>query len=99
MKKDGIKNHTCYYFHDMIKIENFDFGILLDEKSFNLWHFVQNFNCCQTLHIIYSEVDGSMKDYDGTKYLVLFGSEKYGVIYYRIRYLIGLKSSITCFFS
>ena len=34
MKKDGIKNHTCYYFHDMIKIENFDFGILLDEKSF-----------------------------------------------------------------
>ena len=33
-----------------------------------------------------------------SKYLVLFGLEKYNSIYYRTRYLIGLKSSITYVF-
>ena len=29
-----IKNHTCYYFNDIIKLENFDTdNILIDEKS------------------------------------------------------------------
>ena len=29
-----MKNPTCYYFEDIIKIEDFDFGnILLDKKS------------------------------------------------------------------
>ena len=32
---------------------------------------------------------------DGTRYLVLFGSEKYDLIYNRIRYLIGVKSGMT----
>ena len=32
---------------------------------------------------------------DGTRYLVLFGSEKYDLIYNRIRYFIGVKSGIT----
>ena len=33
--------------------------------------------------------------YDRTRYLVLFGSERYGFIYNRIKYLINVKSSIT----
>ena len=33
--------------------------------------------------------------YDGTRYLVLFGPEKYDVIYNRIRYMISQKSVIT----
>ena len=33
--------------------------------------------------------------YDGTRSLVLFGGEKYDFIYNKIRYLIGVKSSIT----
>ena len=33
--------------------------------------------------------------YDGTKYLVLFGAEKYDFIYNRIRYLVGVKSGVT----
>ena len=37
--------------------------------------------------------------YDKTKYLILFGLEKYDAIYDRIIYLISLKSGITCFFS
>ena len=34
LKEINIKNFTCYYFDDIIKIEDFDFdNILLDEKS------------------------------------------------------------------
>ena len=33
--------------------------------------------------------------YDGTRYKVLFGSEKYDFIYNRIRYLTSVKSGIT----
>ena len=32
---------------------------------------------------------------DGTRCLVLFGSEKYDYIYSRIRYLVSLKGGIT----
>ena len=35
LKEINIKNCTCYYFDDMIKIEDFGFDIiLLDEKSY-----------------------------------------------------------------
>ena len=37
--------------------------------------------------------------YDQTRYLVLFGSEKYDSIYNKIRYLISVKSCITCIIS
>ena len=34
LKESDIKNHMYYYFDDIIKIENFDFGnILIHEKS------------------------------------------------------------------
>ena len=33
-KKVGIKNRTCYYFDDIIEIEDFNFdNILLDKES------------------------------------------------------------------
>ena len=32
--------------------------------------------------------------YDGTRYLILFGEEKYYFIYNRIRYLMGVKRVI-----
>ena len=35
LKEINIKNRTCYYFDDIIKIEAFDLdNILLDEKSY-----------------------------------------------------------------
>ena len=40
-------------------------------------------------------MDGFIRVYDGTRYLVLFRSEKYGSICYRIRYLISVKSGVT----
>ena len=48
--------------------------------------------------IRFNKTDGFFRIYDGTKYLTLFGSEKYNAIYNKIRYLISLKSDITYFF-
>ena len=47
------------------------------------------------LFIGFNNVDGFIRVYDGTRYLVLFNQEKYDVIYNRIRCLIGVKSGIT----
>ena len=44
---------------------------------------------------MFNKVDGFIKDCDGTKYLELFGTEKYNVIFDRIRYLVRLKSGAT----
>ena len=33
--KVRIKNRTCYYFNDVIKLEDFDFdNVLIDKKSY-----------------------------------------------------------------
>ena len=47
------------------------------------------------LRIRFNKVDGFIRVYYGTIYLVLFGGEKCDFIYNRIRYLIGVKSGIT----
>ena len=47
------------------------------------------------LLIRFDKVNEFITVYDGTRYLVLFGDEKYYFIYNRIRYLIGVKRSIT----
>ena len=47
------------------------------------------------LRIRFDKVDGFIRVYDGTRYLVLFGGEKYDFICNRIRYLIGVKRGIT----
>ena len=46
----------------------------------------------------FNKIDRFIRIYDGNRYLKLFGSEKYDIIYYRIKYLISLKSSITYVF-
>ena len=34
LKEVNVKNHSCYYFDDIIKFEDFDLDdILIDEKS------------------------------------------------------------------
>ena len=50
------------------------------------------------LQINFHKEDGSIRDYDGTKYSVLFGLEKSNAIDDRIRCLIGLKSILDIFF-
>ena len=72
----------CYYFDDF-DIENILIIALIGSKP---------------LQIRFDKIDGFIRIYDGTRYLTLFGSEKHDPIYERIRYLISLKSGITCIF-
>ena len=56
--------------------------------------FYNTFIGAKPLRIIYNKLDGFVRDYDGTKYLVLFDSEKYHAIFDRVIYLVGLISCI-----
>ena len=107
IKEIDIKNCTCYYFNDIIKIENFDLdNILIDEQSYenilvyNIQKFIsyKNFIAAKSLHIRFDKTDGFVRVYDETRYLVLFRSEKYYFIYNRIRYLISAKSTLHMLF-
>ena len=51
------------------------------------------------MRIRFFKIDGIIRIYDGTRYLTLFGSEKYEAIYNRIRYFISQKSGVTYIFS
>ena len=51
------------------------------------------------MHIRFDKTDGFIRIYNGTRYLTLFGSEKYDAIYSRIRYLTSQNSDITYIFS
>ena len=61
-------------------IFNVTYNILIDPKP---------------LRIRFDKIDVFIRIYYETRYLVLFGSEKYDAIHNRIKYLISLKSSIT----
>ena len=47
------------------------------------------------LSIRYDKIDGFIRVYDRTRFLILFGSQKYDYIYNRIRYLLFEKGVIT----
>ena len=51
------------------------------------------------MHIWFDNVDGFIRIYDGTRYLVLSGGEKCDFIYNRISYFLGVKSGIPYDFS
>ena len=55
---------------------------------YNISH--KNLVAAKTFRIRFDKIDGFIRVYDGTRYLVLFGSEKYDSIYNRIRYIIIL---------
>ena len=87
-----------------ILILQYFIGWKIKRKYFDLWHLVQSFDWCKTLLcsilcIMFDKINEISSDYDGTKYLVLFGLEKNDAIYGRIRYLIGLKCGVTYVFS
>ena len=62
--------------------------------------FYENLIFGKPLHIMLDKVDEFIRDFDETRYLILFGTDKYDAIsdrnrFDRNRHLIGLKSSIT----
>ena len=85
-KEISIKNHTCYYFDDIIKLDDFDLdNILIDEKSQennlvpSIWY--RTLIGSKSLHIMFDKIDGFIKVSDGNRYLALFGAQKYHSIY------------------
>ena len=99
LKEIDIKNHTCNYFVEIIKIEDFYlYIILIDGKSYEniLVYNISNksFINSRSFRIRFAEIDVFIRAYDGTRYLVLFVSEKYDSIYNRTRHLINVKSGI-----
>ena len=101
-KKVRNKDRTYYYFNDIIKLEDFDFNILIDKKSHeNILIYNISYKILigpKPLRIRFDKIHRFIRVYDGSRYLTLLGSEKYDVIYNRIRYLISLKSGIRFFF-
>ena len=103
-QKKFTKNCTCYYFDDIVKIEDFNFDNYLIDKKSNKNILVYDISyktlfSSKPLRIRFDEVDGIIRVYARIRYLVLFVPEKYHAIYNRIRCLISQKSNITYAFS
>ena len=80
LKEIDIKNCTCYYFDDMIKIEDFDLdNILTDKKSYeNILVYNISYKSLIDyipLRIRFDKIDRFIRVYDGTRYLVLLYSK------------------------
>ena len=86
-----------------IKFEDYDRDILIDKKSCkNILVYSISYKTLmdpKPLCIRFDKMDGYNGIYDRSRYLLLFGDEKYDFIYIMIRYLIGGKSGITYVFS
>ena len=99
-KKIDIKNCTCYYFVDIMRVRCINFSdILLDKKSdknisiYDFWYKI--FIGAEPLRIWFDKIYGFIKIFDGIRYLVLFGPERLNTIYDRINYLVSEKSGVT----
>ena len=74
-------------------------NILLDQNPYKnvLVHNISYKNLINSkpLRFRLDKIDGFVRVYDGTRYLPLFGSEKYDSVYNRIRCLISVDIGIT----
>ena len=85
LKEIDIKNRTCCYFDDLSKSEDFVLcNILTYEKLYeNILVYGISSKAligAKPLRIRFSKVDRFIRVYDGTRYLVLFGGERYDSI-------------------
>ena len=86
LKEIEIINRTCYYFVDLIKIKYFNSdNILMNEKSYeNILVYDISYKTligAKLLRISFEKINGFIRVYDQTRYLVLFGPEKYDTIF------------------
>ena len=73
-------------------MDDFDLNnILIDQKPYEnilVYNIPHKFlTDSKSFQIRFDKIDGFIRVYDETRYLVLFGPEKYNVIFNRIRYL------------
>ena len=102
LKEVDIKNCTCYYFDDIMRVRDRDIDfsdILLDEILYNKrYENILIYDISyktstgeKPLRIRFDKIDGFIKIHDGIKYLLLFDPSWYDDIYDRIKYLISDK--------
>ena len=96
LKETDNKNCTCYYFGGITEIEQFDFDkTLLDKKPYkNILVNDISYKIligAEPLRIRFDKVDEFIRVYDGIRYLVLIGPDKYDSNYNTTRYLKNLK--------
>ena len=100
LKEIDVKNCTCYYFDHVMKvIDIYPSNNLLDEKPYKKYEnsFLWDISCKSfmgsiPLRIRLNEINGFIKIFYGTKYLVLFGHSWCAEIYDRIKLLISKKN-------
>ena len=95
---------SFWLFRYITKLEDFDSDqILLDEEQYDniLVYSISHKTLigAKPFHSRFDKIYGFIRVCDGTRYLVLFGPEKYNVIFDRIRFLIGVISGVTYAFS
>ena len=94
--KNFIKKLTCHYFHDItIKLEYFGiYKISIGKKSqeYVLTYIISHETLIgpKPLRIRFDEINGFIRIYDGTRYLVSFGRGKYDAI--KIEQVLSYKS-------
>ena len=86
LKEIEIINRTCYYFVDLIKTKYFNSdNILMNEKSYeNILVYDISYKTlvgAKLLRIRFEKINGFIRVFDQTRYLVLFGPEKYDTIF------------------
>ena len=105
IKEINIKNRTYYFFGDMINIEDFDPNLLkIDKKLYkniNIYYIryitmkdsdYVKINSVNPLYLIISEVDGYIKEKNGSKYLVFdSANENNEVLKNIMNFGMGLK--------
>ena len=76
LQKVRIKNFTCYYFDDIIKLEDFDLdNVLIDKKSHeNILIYDISYKTLidsKPLRIRFDKIDEFIRIYDGTTTTVI----------------------------
>ena len=79
-----MKNHTYYFFHNVININNFDINnVKIDEKSYksySYWLYWINHDqhskyiiiySVNSLYLIFNKVNGYFEEINGNNYLTL----------------------------
>ena len=69
LKQIDVRNSMCYYFDDIIKIEDVDIDILIDEKSYkNILVYSVSYKSLidsKPLRIRLDKINGFIRVYDG----------------------------------
>ena len=102
LKELDIKSRTCYYLDDITRaIDIYCCDILLYKKSYKKYRIVLingiSYKTCVgsiPLRIRFDKIDGFIKIYDRTIYLVILGHCSFHKICGSIKYLLSEKSGI-----